>query len=210
MYPDLEEPPRALTTDYHRADYVARICGAWDYGIFPTPGTFALFAGWRDIFDRFPVLTSSAYAAFSYVVSVAAHAWREACSTPITSEWRSRARRPRRIFGECLQVMERICRESPKTPEEIEANAFASIRLEGGYVADEDRELILTLTNSEASLPQIRCARFLPRNVFCRRQSPASERVRDAGFVSFIGPCQGFFIFSISGFSFGGRLLCGD
>lgn len=64
VYPDLAEPPHELTTDYERADYVARICGAWDFGVFPTRETFALFAGWRDIFDRFPVLTSSAYAAF--------------------------------------------------------------------------------------------------------------------------------------------------
>jgi hypothetical protein len=64
VYPDLEDPPHELTTDYDKADYVARICGAWDYGIFPTPETFELFSGWHDVFDRFPVLTSSAYATF--------------------------------------------------------------------------------------------------------------------------------------------------
>lgn len=63
VYPDLDEPPDTLETDEDKADYVARVCGAWDFGILPTPDTFALFAGWRDVFDRFP-LHSAAYGAF--------------------------------------------------------------------------------------------------------------------------------------------------
>ena len=64
LYPDLSDPPRELTTDCDRADYLARVCGAWDFEIIPTPETFALFAGWREIFDRFPLPHSPAYAAF--------------------------------------------------------------------------------------------------------------------------------------------------
>jgi hypothetical protein len=64
VYPDLTEPPQELTTEYDKADYLARICGAWDFGVFPTPETFDLFAGWRDIFDRFPQVDSPSYATF--------------------------------------------------------------------------------------------------------------------------------------------------
>ena len=44
VYPDLDGTPDSLETDESRADYVARIRGAWDYGIIPTEETFALFA----------------------------------------------------------------------------------------------------------------------------------------------------------------------
>jgi hypothetical protein len=64
VYPDLENPPTTLATDADRADYVARICGAWDFDIVPTRETFALFATWRTVFDRFPLVDSPAYAAF--------------------------------------------------------------------------------------------------------------------------------------------------
>jgi len=64
VYPDLDAPPATLVTAVERADYVARICGAWDFDIVPTQATFALFATWRDVFDQFPLLDSAAYAAF--------------------------------------------------------------------------------------------------------------------------------------------------
>ena len=64
VYPDLDDPPAHLNEDAERADYVARICGAWDFGLLPTPETFALFAGWRTVFDRYPLAHSPAYAAF--------------------------------------------------------------------------------------------------------------------------------------------------
>lgn len=60
VYPDLDENPE-ISTPEDRADYVARICGAWDFGVMPTPETFDLFAEWREIFDRFPIGTSPAY-----------------------------------------------------------------------------------------------------------------------------------------------------
>jgi len=61
VYPDVESPPRSLDAPTARADYVHRVCSAWDYGVPPHPDTFALFATWKDVFDRFPVVTSPAY-----------------------------------------------------------------------------------------------------------------------------------------------------
>ncbi|TAM73279.1 hypothetical protein EPN44_14205 [bacterium] len=63
VYPDLDRLPD-LVDDEERADYVARICGAWDFGIVPTRETFQLFGGWREVFDRFPLASSPAYHAF--------------------------------------------------------------------------------------------------------------------------------------------------
>jgi hypothetical protein len=64
VYPDMDEPPIVLETVEAKADYVHRICAAWDYGVHPEPETFTLFARWKEVFDRFPVLTSPAYHAF--------------------------------------------------------------------------------------------------------------------------------------------------
>jgi hypothetical protein len=67
VYPDLDELPETLSTNADKADYVARICGAWDFGITPTRETFELFVGWRDVFDRFPIVASPAFEAFRIV-----------------------------------------------------------------------------------------------------------------------------------------------
>ncbi len=64
VYPDLDHPPDELRRAADRADYVARVCGAWDFDLVPTHETFSLFSGWRDVFDRFPLPHSPAYAAF--------------------------------------------------------------------------------------------------------------------------------------------------
>jgi hypothetical protein len=64
VYPDLDHPPDELPTAEDKADYVARICAAWDFDVVPTPETFTLFAEWREVFDRFPLPHSPAYAAF--------------------------------------------------------------------------------------------------------------------------------------------------
>ena len=64
VYPDLDAVPDDLTTDGDKADYVARICGAWDFGILPERETFNLFASWRSIFEKFPIEDSPAYHAF--------------------------------------------------------------------------------------------------------------------------------------------------
>ena len=64
VYPDLDQPPVTLESKYDKADYVHRICTAWDFGIHPDQYTFDLFAQWRDIFDEFPVVASAGYHAF--------------------------------------------------------------------------------------------------------------------------------------------------
>lgn len=64
VYPDLDEPPMTLDTIEDKADYVHRICAAWDFHIHPEPETFELFSGWKEVFDRFPIPTSPAYHAF--------------------------------------------------------------------------------------------------------------------------------------------------
>ncbi len=61
VYPDLVSPPRSLDSPEARADYVHRVCSAWDYGVRPDARTFALLSEWEDIFDRFPLVTSPAY-----------------------------------------------------------------------------------------------------------------------------------------------------
>jgi hypothetical protein len=63
VYPDVENPQHLLSPE-DKADYLTRICNAWDFGILPTPETLRLFAGWKDIFDAFVVPHSPAYAAF--------------------------------------------------------------------------------------------------------------------------------------------------
>jgi hypothetical protein len=64
VYPDLAVLPDGLPTPGERADYVHRICAAWDFGLVPEPKTFRLFRGWRDIFDGYPLPHSPAYHAF--------------------------------------------------------------------------------------------------------------------------------------------------
>lgn len=61
VYPDREFPPRSLDTLEERADYLHRVCAAWDYGVPPDPETFTLFAAWEEVFDRVPIVTSPAY-----------------------------------------------------------------------------------------------------------------------------------------------------
>lgn len=64
VYPDLDRVPTELKTDSDRADYVHRVCGAWDHGIPPTDATVKLFSGWKRIFDDFPIAGSASYHAF--------------------------------------------------------------------------------------------------------------------------------------------------
>ena len=61
LYPELDQPPEDLPDDFAKADYVHRVCTAWDFGIMPDRATFDLFAAWKAVFDRFPVSTSPAY-----------------------------------------------------------------------------------------------------------------------------------------------------
>ena len=64
VFPDLESPPEELSTPGEKADYVHRICAAWDFGIVPHRETFDLLRGWREVFDEYPLALSPAYHAF--------------------------------------------------------------------------------------------------------------------------------------------------
>lgn len=64
VYPDIDHPPTELLSEADKADYVHRICAAWDFHIHPEPETFILFSGWKEVFDKFPIVTSPAYHAF--------------------------------------------------------------------------------------------------------------------------------------------------
>ncbi len=64
VYPDLDDLPETLKSPSDKADYVARVCSAWDFGIFPTPETFELFRSWREVFDQYPSSCSPSYCAF--------------------------------------------------------------------------------------------------------------------------------------------------
>lgn len=61
VYPDLDVPPIDLPDDFAKADYLHRVCTAWDFGVVPERAAFDLFGNWRSIFDRFPVVCSPAY-----------------------------------------------------------------------------------------------------------------------------------------------------
>ncbi|MGH7556748.1 MAG: hypothetical protein ACREMD_03000 [Gemmatimonadota bacterium] len=64
LYPDVARPPDHLVMPAEKADYVHRVCAAWDFGIVPEPETFSVLGGWRSIFDRYPLPLSPAYHAF--------------------------------------------------------------------------------------------------------------------------------------------------
>lgn len=67
VYPDVSdasELPDALVTMEDKADYIERICAAWDFDIYPERETFALLRTWKDVFDRFPMPESPAYHTF--------------------------------------------------------------------------------------------------------------------------------------------------
>lgn len=69
MYPDVVgEIP--METEYDQADYVHRVCTAWDWGIPPRPETLALLSQWRHIFEKFPVPDSPSFMALK-----AAYGW---------------------------------------------------------------------------------------------------------------------------------------
>ena len=63
VYPDIE-PPDDLPTDEDKADYIHRLCGAWDFGVVPERETMSEVANWKAVFDRFPIPYSPAYHAF--------------------------------------------------------------------------------------------------------------------------------------------------
>lgn len=69
VYPDIDpsELPEELITPEEKADYIERLCGAWDFDIFPEKETFALLRNWKDVFDRFPMPESPSYHTFRHI-----------------------------------------------------------------------------------------------------------------------------------------------
>ena len=63
VYPDARHA-NDFSDDFDRADYLDRVCAAWDFGVPPERETVTLFSGWRDVFDRFPLAASPSYHAF--------------------------------------------------------------------------------------------------------------------------------------------------
>jgi hypothetical protein len=64
VYPDVEDPSDELPTPEDKAEYVHRICSAFDFGIFPEREDWQRFVEWKEIFDRFPLPHSPAYHTF--------------------------------------------------------------------------------------------------------------------------------------------------
>jgi len=62
LYPDTEVP-ETLETLEERVDFIARLCGAWDFGILPYPETIAEVRReeWKEAVDACRLLTSPTY-----------------------------------------------------------------------------------------------------------------------------------------------------
>ena len=60
LYPDTAAPDD-LRDERVAADYVQRVCGAYDFGIVPSAAVLATLRGLRPVFDRFPLPASPAY-----------------------------------------------------------------------------------------------------------------------------------------------------
>ena len=62
LYPeeDAPQPPTSLT---EKADFIARLCAAWDFGILPYPETVAEIrqTHWQEAVEECQLLTSIAY-----------------------------------------------------------------------------------------------------------------------------------------------------
>jgi hypothetical protein len=66
VYPDLATPPVTLATDHDKADYLHRVCAAFDFGVYPEQADWDRFATWKPIFDAFPLPDSPAYHTFRF------------------------------------------------------------------------------------------------------------------------------------------------
>jgi len=62
LYPD-EARPAVPVTDEQQIDFLARLCGAWDFGILPRPETIREVRRptWRRAVEECRMLTSVAY-----------------------------------------------------------------------------------------------------------------------------------------------------
>ena len=73
LYPDLDEDelPDELSSLDVAADYIHRLCGAWDfYGFPPSAESLASIRQWPQALERFPILQSPAYCALCELVGV--------------------------------------------------------------------------------------------------------------------------------------------
>lgn len=67
VFPDrkeLLELPEKFLSEVDKADYVERICAAWDFDLRPESQTVQLFRQWKGVFDAYPLPQSPAYHAF--------------------------------------------------------------------------------------------------------------------------------------------------
>jgi hypothetical protein len=67
VYPDVSGPsesPEESVTEEEKADYLRRICAAWDFDGCPEREAFQLLREWNEIFDRFSWNDSPAYHTF--------------------------------------------------------------------------------------------------------------------------------------------------
>jgi hypothetical protein len=60
LYPDTDSP-EDLRDESVAADYVQRVCGAYDFGIVPSADVLATLRAQQGVFDRFPLPASPAY-----------------------------------------------------------------------------------------------------------------------------------------------------
>ena len=62
LYPDVD-PPDDLPTFESKIDFIARLCGAWDFGLLPDMMTVREVqrAEWREAIDACQMLTSPTY-----------------------------------------------------------------------------------------------------------------------------------------------------
>ena len=62
LYPDVD-PPGAIRSAADRIDFLARLCGAWDFGVLPSLETIAEVRRpeWRAAVEDALVLTSHTY-----------------------------------------------------------------------------------------------------------------------------------------------------
>lgn len=62
LYPD-REAPRSLDTLADRVDFLARLCGAWDFGVLPEENVVSEIrrAEWLEAVDACRLLTSPVY-----------------------------------------------------------------------------------------------------------------------------------------------------
>jgi len=63
LYPDWDEPPTELPLLGDKIDFIARLCGAWDFGILPERETLEEVRreSWREAIDACNMLTSPTY-----------------------------------------------------------------------------------------------------------------------------------------------------